>query len=107
MQIAADLIANINNIERDPNASHALRHLANEVDLADSSLMKAGGLLSGRSIRRIIRNHVTTREDHSQVCTYEDLVAIQIKGEGKEADRDLYHFYDEWMRVTLDGETPQ
>eukprot|EP00959_Pyramimonas_sp_CCMP1952_P116733 2439836-Pyramimonas_sp.AAC.2 len=31
-------------------------------------------------------------------------MAIQIKGEGKEADRALYHFYDEWMRVTLEME---
>eukprot|EP00959_Pyramimonas_sp_CCMP1952_P440343 9219208-Pyramimonas_sp.AAC.1 len=33
-------------------------------------------------------------------------MAIQIKGEGNEADRDLYLFYDEWMRVTLEMEKP-
>eukprot|EP00959_Pyramimonas_sp_CCMP1952_P214181 4481348-Pyramimonas_sp.AAC.1 len=33
-------------------------------------------------------------------------MAIQIKGEGKEADRDLYHFYDEWVRVTLEMGKP-
>eukprot|EP00959_Pyramimonas_sp_CCMP1952_P074359 1553809-Pyramimonas_sp.AAC.1 len=106
MRIAADLIADINNIQRGQNASHALRHLANEVDLTDSAMMKAGGLHSVRSILRIIQTHVTTREDRGQVCTYEDLMAIQIKGEGKEADRDLYHFYGEWMRVTLEMEKP-
>eukprot|EP00959_Pyramimonas_sp_CCMP1952_P424978 8901422-Pyramimonas_sp.AAC.1 len=68
--------------------------------------MKAGGLLSGISILRIIQARVTTREDHGQVYTYEDLMAIQIKGEGKEADRDLYHFYDEWMRVALEMKKP-
>eukprot|EP00959_Pyramimonas_sp_CCMP1952_P184683 3861579-Pyramimonas_sp.AAC.1 len=68
--------------------------------------MKEGGLLPGRSILRIIQTHVTTREDHGQVYTYEDLMAIQIKREGTEADRDLYHFYNEWMRVTLEMERP-
>eukprot|EP00959_Pyramimonas_sp_CCMP1952_P467092 9491034-Pyramimonas_sp.AAC.1 len=68
--------------------------------------MKAGGLLLGRSILRIIQTHVTTREDHGQAYTYEDLMAVQFKGEGKEADRDLYHFYDEWTRVALEMEKP-
>eukprot|EP00959_Pyramimonas_sp_CCMP1952_P370371 7756775-Pyramimonas_sp.AAC.1 len=34
-------------------------------------------------------------------------MAIQIKGEGKAANRGLYHFNDEWMRVTLEMEKPQ
>eukprot|EP00959_Pyramimonas_sp_CCMP1952_P054893 1147389-Pyramimonas_sp.AAC.1 len=66
IRIAADLIANINKIQRGQNSSHTLRYLASEVDLADSAIMKAGGLLSGRSILRIIQTHVTTREDHGQ-----------------------------------------
>ena len=47
----------------------------------------------------IIAVHVNTREDHGQVYTYQDLVAITIKGDGKAADADLCHFYDEWTRI--------
>eukprot|EP00959_Pyramimonas_sp_CCMP1952_P118520 2478126-Pyramimonas_sp.AAC.1 len=51
--------------------------------------MKEGQLLTGGSILRIIQIHVSTREDRGQVYTYEDLMAVQIRGEGKEADKDL------------------
>eukprot|EP00959_Pyramimonas_sp_CCMP1952_P368427 7717401-Pyramimonas_sp.AAC.1 len=84
IRIAADLIAKFNKIQGDPGASHALRHLANEVDRADFERLKAGGLLSGRSMFRIIQTHATTREEHGQVYNYEDLMAIQIRGEGKD-----------------------
>eukprot|EP00959_Pyramimonas_sp_CCMP1952_P454663 9470254-Pyramimonas_sp.AAC.1 len=66
IRIAADLTAKSNNIQRDPHAPHALRQLANEIDIADSALMKDGGLLTGRSILRTNQTHVTTREDHCQ-----------------------------------------
>eukprot|EP00959_Pyramimonas_sp_CCMP1952_P241754 5052706-Pyramimonas_sp.AAC.1 len=91
-------MAKLAKIQRYPNFSHALRQLADEVDRAGTNKMKKGQLLTGRSILRIIQMHVATREDHGQVYTYEDLMASQIKGEGKEADKDLYHFYDEWVR---------
>eukprot|EP00959_Pyramimonas_sp_CCMP1952_P221406 4628160-Pyramimonas_sp.AAC.1 len=68
--------------------------------------MKDGGLLAGRSILPVIQTHATTREDQGQVYTHEDLMAIQIKGEGKQADRDLYHFYDEWTGVALETDNP-
>eukprot|EP00959_Pyramimonas_sp_CCMP1952_P098200 2052884-Pyramimonas_sp.AAC.1 len=65
-RMAADLIAKLNKVQGDPNSSHALRHLANEVDRADSNQLKKGRLLTGRSILRIYQIHVTTREDHGQ-----------------------------------------
>eukprot|EP00959_Pyramimonas_sp_CCMP1952_P145117 3038578-Pyramimonas_sp.AAC.1 len=34
-------------------------------------------------------------------------MAFQIKGEGKEADKDPYHFDDEWARVTQEMERPR
>ena len=60
----------------------------------------------GRSMLRIIAVHVTTREDHGQVCTYQDLMAVTIKGEGKAADADLCRFYDEWTGIAQEAERP-
>ena len=53
----------------------------------------------------MIVEHVATREDHEQVYTYRDLLSVKIKGTGEAANRDLFPFYDEWMRIS--GEMPK
>ena len=104
MMISADIMGKASRISKDAKASLQLRHLANEVDRCDAAALKKDKILKGRSILRIIAVHVTTREDHGQVYTYKDPMAITIKGEGKAADADLYHLYDEWTRITQEME---
>ena len=86
---------NANRIAKDSTSSTQLRHLANEIDRCDAAALEKERMLKGISILRVIAVHVTTREDHGQVCSYQDLMAITIRGEGKNADADLCHFYDE------------
>ena len=104
--ISGDLMDKVNRITKDGKAFPRLRHLANEVDRCDAAALKKNNILRGRSILRIIAVHVTTREDHGQAYTYPGLMAITTKGEGKAADDDLRHFYDEWTRIMQEMERP-
>merc|ERR1712113_124231 len=85
MMIATDLMKKINALAKSKKASPQEKHLACEVDRADTARMKKKGMLRGREIVRIIAVHVTTREDHGQVFTYQDLMKVSIKGTGKQA----------------------
>ena len=90
---ASDLMSKVNRAAKDPKYTSALRHLARQIDRRNTAALKKGAMLKGRSILRIIAVRVTTREHRGPACTCQDLMAIEIRGEGKNADADSFHFY--------------
>ena len=90
--VAAELTRQMNEIRKNPKAKAQDKHLACEVQRADMRRVRHDCLLTGREILRMIVAHVATREDHEQVYTYKDLLAVKVKGVGEAANRDLFPF---------------
>ena len=101
MMIADCLMKKLNRISSSKSPNPHMRHLACEVEREDTERQSRVPcvLLTGREILRLIDIHMSDRADHGQVYTYADLMKVQIKGHGKQADEDLFHFYDEWLKI--------
>ena len=101
MMIADCLMKKLNRITNSKNPNPHIRHLSCEIDREDTDRQKRtpARLLTGREILRLIDIHMSDRADHGQVYTYADLMNVKIRGTGKQADEDLFHFYDEWLKI--------